>query len=284
MSWYKRYLTVFEKSPDNVPDELFEEIRGNLKAIQSNSPIASLVVIAYNEEQRLLSCIWSLSRMKCKWPVEIIGVNNNSTDRTEMIFQKTGVKYFNEQQQSCGYARNRGLQEASGKYILCLDADTMYPETYAQTMIKELEKPGTSAVFATWSFVPDKKYPRYKMAIYEFLRNINLWLLSGKSPERAVRGLAFAHIAEPAKKIGYRTNIKRGEDGAMAYALKEYGRIRFITTRKARVVTSTATIKNDGSLTMAILIRLKRAILGFKKYFVKTKGKLEDQPSNIIKK
>ncbi|MDP3399417.1 MAG: glycosyltransferase family A protein [Bacteroidales bacterium] len=284
MCWYKCYLSVFEKSPDEAPNEIFLEIRDNISKLQNEHPVASIIVIAYNEEQRLLGCLWSLSRIKCSYPIEIIGVNNNSVDRTAEIYERAGVRYYNEEKKSPGHARNRGLIEAKGKYILCVDADTLYPETYAQTMIEELEKPGTAAIFATWSFIPDKKYPRYKMAGYEFLRNLHLSMLSVNSPERAVRGLTFAHLAEPAKKIGYRTNIRRGEDGAMAYELKNYGKVKFVKSKRARVITSTATLKMDGSISKALFVRLIQAVQGIRKYFVKTKGKLDDQPSNLIDK
>jgi len=122
------------------------------------------------------------------------------------------------------------------------------------------------------------------MAGYEFLRNLHLSMLSVNSPERAVRGLAFAHLTEPAKQIGYRTNIRRGEDGAMAYELKNYGKVRFVKSKRARVITSTATLKSDGSISKALFLRLIQAVRGIRKYFVKTKGKLEDQPSNLIDK
>lgn len=38
-------------------------------------------------EKHLLACLWSLSEMQCKYPVEIIGVDNESKDRTAEIFQ-----------------------------------------------------------------------------------------------------------------------------------------------------------------------------------------------------
>lgn len=282
MCWYKKYLTIFEKSPLSVPDEIYEQIRLNTAKMQSENPVATIIVIAYNEERRLTACLWSLSNMICSYPLEIIGVDNDSSDSTSSVFEKSGVRWLKEEQRSCGYARNRGLMEAKGKYILCVDADTLYPLTYAEKMIKEMEKPGTSAVFGSWGFVPDKQYPRYKMVIYEFLRDINLRLLSAKSPERAVRGLAFAHIAGPAKEIGYRVKIRRGEDGAMAYELKKFGKVRFIGSRKVKVMTSTATLKSDGSVARALYIRMVRAIKGIRKFFIKTKGELKDQPDNLI--
>lgn len=283
MKWYSKYLTVFEKPIDEAPQSIFDEVRQKLKTIQSNNPIASVVVIAYNEEKRLLSCLWSLSESKCKYPIEIIGVDNNSADKTADVYKAVGLRYYSEDQKSCGYARNRGLQEAKGKYYICIDSDTMYPEKYVETMIDALEKPGIVAVCSLWSYVPNKAFPRYLMFFYELFRDIHLFFLFFKSPERCARGLVFAHVTKLGRKIGYNVNIVRGEDGSLAYRLKDYGKIAFVRNRKARPVTSTSTLEADGSLYKAFSVRVKNALKGFRKYFIKTKGEIRDQPSNLIK-
>lgn len=282
MKWYSKYLSVYERPFGDAPQYVIGEVREKLKSLQSSNPVASVVVIAYNEEKRLLSCLWSLSETKCKYPIEIIGVDNSSSDRTADIFKATMLPYVTEEKKSCGYARNRGLQEAKGKYYICIDADTMYPEKYVETLIDRLMKPGVVAVSSLWRYVPAKGYPRYLMFFYELLRDTNLFFLSFKSPERSVRGLVFAYETELGKKVGYRVNIIRGEDGSMAYGLKEYGKIAFIRNKKARAVTSTATITADGSLKKAFVNRFINAIKGWKKYFIKTTGEIKDQPSNLV--
>lgn len=284
MKWYKKYLSVFEKPFSEAPSSVIDEVREKLQALQSSNPVASVVVIAYNEEKRLLSCLWSLSDSKCKYPIEILGVDNSSADRTADVYKATMLPYYNEEKKSCGYARNRGLQEAKGKYYICIDADTMYPEKYVETLIEALMKPGIVAVSSLWSYVPSKEYPRFWMFFYEFLRDINLFLLSFKSPERSVRGLVFAYEAEYGRKVGYRVQIIRGEDGAMAYGLKQYGKIAFVRSRKARAATCTTTVAADGSLRKAFTNRVKGAFKGIRKYFVKTTGEVKDQPSNLVNK
>ena len=136
MRWYKKYLPVFEKPFAEAPAEIVDQVKEKLAKLQSDDPVASVVVIAYNEEQRLLSCLWSLSDAKCKYPIEIFGVDNNSKDRTQDVYRAAGVRFYNETKQSCGYARNRGLQEAKGKYYICIDSDTMYPPDYIENHIK----------------------------------------------------------------------------------------------------------------------------------------------------
>ena len=284
MKWYKKYLAVFEKPFSNAPPEIVNEVKENLSKIKSVTPVASVVVIAYNEEKRLLSCLWSLSDSKCKYPIEIIGVNNNSTDRTADVYDAVGLKYYFEEKKSAGYARNRGLYEAKGKYYICIDADTMYPPKYIETMIERLEKPGVVAACSLWSYAPSKEFPRLWMTIYEFFRDVHLFVLSFKSPEYCIRGMVFAHVADLARVDGYRVDIKRGEDGTMAFGLKKHGKICFVRNRKARVVTSTATLKADGSLINAFWERVKGALKGSRKYFRKNKGVVKDHPSNLIDK
>ena len=60
-NWYDKYLTIYGKSPDEIPDVVLDEIKEKLAKKQSIEPLASVVVIAYNEERRLAAWLWSLS-------------------------------------------------------------------------------------------------------------------------------------------------------------------------------------------------------------------------------
>src|SRR5690554_3970806 len=119
MPWYSKYLTLFEKPYHDAPAGVIEEVNGKLQQMQSENPIASVVVIAHNEETRLLSCLWSLSENRCNYPVEIIGVNNNSTDHTGEIFEASGIPYYLEEKKGPGFARDCGQKHAQGKYYIC---------------------------------------------------------------------------------------------------------------------------------------------------------------------
>src|SRR5574344_253146 len=112
MKWYTKYLQVYEKSYDDFSQEIFDEVRGNFEKLQSNEPLVTVSVIGYNEEKHLLACLWSLSEMICKYPVEVIGVDNESKDNTAKIFERCGIPYYTEHQHSCGFARLCGLNHA----------------------------------------------------------------------------------------------------------------------------------------------------------------------------
>ena len=282
MKWYSKYLSVFEKPFGLVPESVIQEVKEKLKRFECSEPIASIVVIAHNEETRLLGCLWSISENVCRYPIEIIGVNNNSSDKTAEVFQAVDLKTFLEEQKSCGYARRCGLEHAKGKYYICIDADTMYPPAYIQTMIETLEEPGVVAASSLWSFIPDKRHPWLILKIYEFLRDIHIRLLYINRPELGVRGMVFAYKTEYGKQVGYRVHIIRGEDGAMALGLKKYGKIKLIKSRKARAVTCSGTLDAEGSLLNSFKIKSIKALKGFKKYFT-TRTEYKDQESNLIK-
>ena len=99
-NWYEKYLSVYGKPFSEIPQEIIDGIRERLLTLQSPEPLVSIVVIAYNEECRLAACLWSLSELQTQYPIEIIGVNNNSKDGTELVYQQLGLPYYNESRQS----------------------------------------------------------------------------------------------------------------------------------------------------------------------------------------
>src|SRR5579864_2007469 len=87
----------------------------------SNLPLVTAIITTKNEESRIENCLKSISNQTYK-PVEIIVVDNNSTDRTKEIAKKhTGKIYDKGPERSA--QRNYGSKMAKGKFLLFLDAD-----------------------------------------------------------------------------------------------------------------------------------------------------------------
>ena len=88
MKWYSKYLQVYEQPFASAPPEVVGFVKKKLRKLSENKqPLASVVLICHNEETRLLSCLWSLCDNECDFPIEILAVNNNSTDRTEAVMK-----------------------------------------------------------------------------------------------------------------------------------------------------------------------------------------------------
>lgn len=281
--WYTPYLTVFDRPVQMAPADVMQRIKQQLQVFSSEDPLLSIVVIAHNEDRNLLGCLWSLSEQACGERMELLVVNNHSTDQTEMLLKRLGVVYYNEPRRGPGFARQCGLDHARGKYIICIDADTLYPPFYVRTHLEALQKAGVSCAFSLWSFLPKYGQSALSLLLYEFLRDVYLQLQYIKRPELCVRGMVFSFKADLARPVGFRTDIRRGEDGSLALALKPFGKIVFIRSRKARAVTGQNTLNADGSLMDSFGVRLRKAFASLGGLFVK-KEHYEDEDSNIIGK
>ena len=281
MAWYKKYLSIYEKPFKEVPDGIIADIRGKLSSMQSDEPLVSVVVIAYNEAKRLSSCLWSLSDLKTSYPIEILGINNSSTDETEDVYKAFGIRYFNEERKSPGFARQCGLDNSRGRYHFFIDADTFYPPLYIDTMMKKLTKPGVSCVGSFWSYYPDENHSRLGLWCFELIRDMFLFIQHFKRPELCIRGMVFAFNADYARKEKLRTDIRRGEDGSLALSLKKYGRIAFTHDSKARPVTGYGTL-GSGSLFGSLIYRAKIQLKGISRIFF-TKDKYEDAEENLMR-
>ena len=282
MAWYEKYLSIYGKPFNEVSQDIIDGTRERLAALQSEEPLASIVIIAYNEETHLQACLWALSEIQCKYPVEIIGVDNDSKDRTAEIYKQSGIPYYTEYQHSCGYARRCGLQHARGRFYFDVDSDTLYPPHYYELMLEQLLRPGVSCVSATWSYFPDANHSKLGLRMFELVRDLFLWIQHFKRPELSVRGLVFAYNADYGRKEPYRVDIIRGEDGSMALALKKYGKIVFVYDRRCRAVTGYGTLSNE-SLLKSFGKRIVVQGRGITRIFYK-KEHYKDSEDNLGKK
>lgn len=98
--------------------------------MQLKSPLISLIVLNWNGEELLRECIESLQKTQYQ-PIEIIVVDNASTDSSmEIIKSYSGVKII-QNKSNLGYAQgnNIGIAVAQGEYVCCLNNDiTVTPE------------------------------------------------------------------------------------------------------------------------------------------------------------
>ena len=92
-------------------------------------PILSVVIPAFNEEERLPQCIDRVREALEASPelakaYEIIVCDNNSTDATPVVAEKRGARVVFEAINQISRARNRGASITSGEWLLFVDADS----------------------------------------------------------------------------------------------------------------------------------------------------------------
>ncbi|MCC8085769.1 MAG: glycosyltransferase, partial [Clostridium sp.] len=87
----------------------------------------SIIVAVYQGELYIKECLESLLLQDLD-DYEIICINDGSTDYTEMIIlemQKSfsKIRYIYQKNSGVSVARNKGLEQAAGDYVMFVDAD-----------------------------------------------------------------------------------------------------------------------------------------------------------------
>ncbi len=114
----------------------------------------SVVVPAYNEEAfigQLLPQIQSLSLSDLQLTMEIIVVDDGSTDRTtEIVSRIDGIRLQSQPENSGkGAAVRAGIEIAEGRYIMIQDADLEYDPIDYLPMLRRLLEGDVDAVYGS---------------------------------------------------------------------------------------------------------------------------------------
>jgi glycosyltransferase involved in cell wall biosynthesis len=109
----------------------------------------SIIIPAFNAELFLQDAIDSVLMQKCSSQLEIIVIDDGSTDETAQIAQGyDGVVYRHQKQQGQAVARNAGLAICTGNYIGFLDADDIFVDNKLLLQKTAMENdPQLDAVF-----------------------------------------------------------------------------------------------------------------------------------------
>ncbi|MGD0354782.1 MAG: glycosyltransferase family 2 protein [Dehalococcoidia bacterium] len=105
----------------------------------------SIVIPALNEEQGIANTINTIPNGKLQdmnYDVEIIVVDNGSTDKTSEIAKRAGAAVVYEPVRGYGKAYKTGFSSAIGEIIATADADCTYPVEDIPKLVKALEDEG----------------------------------------------------------------------------------------------------------------------------------------------
>lgn len=109
----------------------------------NDKPLISVIVACYNDGKYIQECLDSIHRQSCK-SYEVVVVNDGSTDASTNAITRNishpKIKVLETANQGVSAARNRGIKESSGKYILPLDADDKIGLNFISEAIDILEK------------------------------------------------------------------------------------------------------------------------------------------------
>lgn len=105
--------------------------------MNGDNPLVSIIIPVYNGENYIEECINSV-RKQTYTKIEIVIINDGSTDLTESIckrFVGDNIILFSTSNQGVSSARNKGLDIATGEFILFVDADDIIDATYVENLL-----------------------------------------------------------------------------------------------------------------------------------------------------
>ncbi|MBR2767262.1 glycosyltransferase [Candidatus Saccharibacteria bacterium] len=133
-----------------LSEEEFEYMKKPFSKILSKSKVRdevllSVIVCAYNAENYIDGCLTSAEKALPE-KSEIIVIDDGSTDETKSVIKKhikecPQIKYYYKKNGGLSSAKNYGLDKASGRYVIFMDADDEIKPNGYQVMLKvALEK------------------------------------------------------------------------------------------------------------------------------------------------
>lgn len=183
-------------------------------------PLISVIVPVYNGQDYLSKCIESIESQTYQ-NLEVIIINDGSTDGTAKVCRKLAKKYenihvINMNDEGVSAARNAGIDAAGGEFITFVDADDRLLTKAIESLYESLVKTESSIAgckFLEWKEEEELKpilgnsFPLEKERIYTANEFLTDEILKGNS-----RCWSKLYRRSAIGDIRFRKNITIGED------------------------------------------------------------------------
>ena len=257
--------------------------------------MVSVIIINYNTFQMTCDCIQSVIQFTKGVSVEIILVDNASSERNpnDFIIKFPFIKLVTSDK-NLGFAggNNLGLREAKGDLILLLNSDTLFTEDSLSIAVEQFSKDPTIGVLGCRQVFPDGTLQytarRFRSISWELL-DLFRFVLKFYSPDhRAQRmlGQYFMHDKSiyvdwvngafflfprkvidqlPAKQLDDRF-FMYGEDVLWCEQIKKIGyTVFFLTTTSIIHISSGSTALSKQLLLRKVMMKHEMAIMALRK-------------------
>ncbi|MFJ3387337.1 glycosyltransferase family 2 protein [Lysinibacillus sp. NPDC086135] len=109
--------------------------------------LVTVIIPVYNAAPYLKKCLASICQQTLK-PIEIITINDGSTDESLSILQQFALQdqriiIHNKANGGVSHARNRGIDQARGQYVTFVDADDWIEPSMLERLYSAIKESGT---------------------------------------------------------------------------------------------------------------------------------------------
>lgn len=217
----------------------------------------SIIIPAYNEEAFIGKCLESIKaeQSRCNFDVEIIVVNNASSDLTGDIARSLPFVYVvDEPRKGLVRARQTGYEASTGELIANIDADTLLPKGWMERVFDEFTShPKLVALSGPYIYYDLSSVTNGFISLwYRLGQGISFFttLITGRSGSMLQGGNFILRRSALEKAGGFDLNFDfYGEDTAIAKQMNKQGEVKF--TFHLPMYTSGRRLRAEGIITMA---------------------------------
>ena len=191
----------------------------------------SVVIPALDEQDVIGACLESLARQDWYGDLEVIVVDNGSTDATAQIAREAGAVVLHEPRRGVCHARQRGTEAATGDVVVSTDANTTFEPTWLSQIADVMtSRPDVAATCGPCSFVDapwwGKPYTRTLFGVVDVVHRCTRRVIYASATNIAFRRTAWS---------GYDTRLTQGGDElGLLRSLRSRGAMHFDNRRVTR--------------------------------------------------
>ena len=197
----------------------------------------SIIIPAFNEERLIERCLRSISvslaaNRAAGSTSEIIVVDNNSTDNTAHLARQAGAQVVFEPINQIGRARNTGAAQATGDWLLFLDADSVLNPGLLADILRTIEDGRSVGCGCTLRM---QGIPWWANSILQLWMGASILFHWASGALLVCRSDAFRDVG------GFTQELYAAEEIRLSKQLKRWGRergLQFIILRKHPLETS----------------------------------------------
>lgn len=199
-----------------------------------STPLLSVIVPAFNEEAylpRTLQCVREAA-VRVDGDVQVIVVDNASTDGTAGVARGLGAGVVAESRQGVAFARNAGARVARAPLLVWVDADTALPGELLRRIVDEC---GDLRVVGGGV---ETRHRPHRMLVALWLA---LWRVGARALRMVQGSVQFCRRSAFDELGGYDERLFMGEDVDFAWRLQRLARrtgSRFVLIRDTPVEPS----------------------------------------------
>lgn len=191
---HDKVLTKYAKDPMTEcysPDCVFK--------YQEEIYDATVIIPCYNVEHYVAECLDSMLNQNTSYNVEIITIDDGSTDSTAEILRQystrmTNFRIISQCNKGFSGARNTGIREARGKYLIFIDSDDYVTSDYIDCLLKKAFSKDVDIV-ATGYYTFNNDHKIIKNIMIKDENDTSL--LNGCAWGKAIKRKFFEHLVFP---------------------------------------------------------------------------------------